>query len=65
MRYERLHRVLAEGEFALCVSEGRSGGRHAALYDLLRFERGRIGERWNTVEHIAPRDQWRNDNGKF
>ena len=65
VRYERLHRVLAEGEFALCVSEGRSSGRHAALYDLFRFERGQIGERWNTVEHIAPRDQWRNDNGKF
>ena len=65
MRYEHLHRVLAEGDFVLCVSEGRFGGRHAALYDLLRLEDGHIVERWNTVEHIAPRSEWRNDNGKF
>ncbi len=63
--YSTLHRVLAEGAFALAVSEGWLAGSHTAFYDLFRVEDGVIVEHWNTVEHVAPRSEWKNDNGKF
>lgn len=63
--YDRCHRVLAEGNFVLCMSEGQADGVHSGLYDLFRFDGGKIVERWNTVTAIAPRSEWRNTNGKF
>lgn len=63
--YERLHRVLAEGNFVLCVSEGQRLGTHTSFYDLFRVEAGCIAEHWGTVETIPPREEWKNDNGKF
>ena len=63
--YRRVHRVLAEGNFVLCVSEGEFGGRHSAFYDLFRVARGKLAEHWDTTEKIAPRSEWKNDNGKF
>ncbi len=63
--YWRRHRVLAEGNFVLCMSEGSKGGTHSGLYDLFRVADGRIAERWNTISPIAPRDEWKNENGKF
>jgi predicted SnoaL-like aldol condensation-catalyzing enzyme len=65
LSYQRLHRVLAEGSFVLAVSEGTLAGVHSALYDLYRVADGQLVEHWNTVESIAPRSEWRNDNGKF
>lgn len=64
-RYRHLHRVLAEGNFTLAVSEGTFNGTHAALYDLFRVSDGMIVEHWDTVEKIAPKSEWKNDNGKF
>jgi predicted SnoaL-like aldol condensation-catalyzing enzyme len=63
--YHRIHRVLAEGSFVLCVSEGNSGGVHSAFYDLFRLANGKVVEHWDTTEKIAPRSEWKNDNGKF
>ena len=63
--YERLHRVLAEGNFVLSVSEGRYYGVHSAFYDLFRLAGGKIVEHWDTVEKIASRSEWKNENGKF
>ena len=63
--YRRLHRALAEGDFVLAVCEGHLDGRHVAFYDLFRLADGRIVEHWDTVEKIAPRSEWKNDNGKF
>lgn len=63
--YKRVHRVLAEGNFVLCVSEGDYGGVHSAFYDLFRVARARLVEHWDTTEKIAPRSEWKNDNGKF
>ncbi len=65
IRCDRLHRVLAEGSFVLSISEGFLDGVHSAFYDLFRIAGGKIVEHWDTVEKIAPRDQWKNDNGKF
>lgn len=63
--YRRLHRVLAEGCFVLCVIEGARAGVHTAFYELFRVRVGRIVERWNTVEAVPPPSEWKNDNGKF
>ena len=63
--YHCIHRVLAEGNFVLCVSEGNNKGVHSAFYDLLRLSDGKIVEHWDTTEKIAPRSEWKNDNGKF
>jgi predicted SnoaL-like aldol condensation-catalyzing enzyme len=63
--YHRIHRVLAEGNFVLCVSEGNFGGAHTAFYDLFRLSGGNIAEHWDTQEKIAPRSEWKNNNGKF
>jgi predicted SnoaL-like aldol condensation-catalyzing enzyme len=63
--YHRIHRVLAEGSFVLSVSEGIYGGVHTAFYDLFRLAKGKVVEHWDTTEKIAPRSEWKNDNGKF
>jgi len=63
--YQVVHRVLAEGNFALCVSEGTFGGDHSAFYDLFRIADGTLVEHWDTTEKIAPRSAWKNENGKF
>ncbi len=63
--YRQLHRVLAEGDFVLCVSEGSVDGRHASLFDLFRLEQGKIAEHWDTTDLIPPRSEWKNNNGKF
>jgi predicted SnoaL-like aldol condensation-catalyzing enzyme len=38
---------------------------HTAFYDLFRLANGKIAEHWDTTEKIAPRNKWKNDNGKF
>ena len=63
--YHRVYRVLAEGAFVLCVSEGNYGGIHSAFYDLFRLANGKVVEHWDTTEKIGPRSEWKNDNGKF
>lgn len=63
--YQRVHRVMAEGNFVLCVSEGYFAGEHSSYYDLFRVAAGKIVEHWDTTEKIAPRSEWKNDNGKF
>ncbi len=63
--YQAIHRILAEGSFVLSVCEGKFGGSHSAFYDLFRLSGGKIVEHWDTREKIAPRSEWKNDNGKF
>jgi predicted SnoaL-like aldol condensation-catalyzing enzyme len=65
MKYDRIHKVLGEGNFILAVSEGSFGGRHTSFYDLFRVERGKIAEHWDTIETIPPLERWKNSNGKF
>ncbi len=63
--HEHLHRVLADGDFVLAVSEGTKRGVHTAFYDLFRVVNGKLVEHWNTIEAVAPKSEWKNDNGKF
>ena len=65
IQYDRVHRILAEGNFVLSVSEGFLNLAHTAFYDLYRMEQGRIVEHWDTTESIPARSEWKNDNGKF
>ena len=65
INYQRVHRLLSEGNFVLGMSEGHRDGRHSGLYDLFRVAEDKIAEQWNAVSPIAPRSEWKNDNGKF
>ena len=65
IQYDKIHRVLAEGNFVLSVCEGSINGVHTSFYDLYRLEHGKLVEHWDTSEKIPPRSEWKNDNGKF
>jgi predicted SnoaL-like aldol condensation-catalyzing enzyme len=65
IRYERLHRLLAEGSFVLAVSEGHLNGVHTSCYDLFRLSQSKLVEHWDTTEEVPPRTEWKNENGKF
>ncbi|MFT5466416.1 MAG: putative SnoaL-like aldol condensation-catalyzing enzyme [Verrucomicrobiales bacterium] len=64
-RYDKIHRLLAEGNFVLCVCEGHLDDRHVSFYDLFRVADGKIVEHWDTVDPVPPRSEWVNNNGKF
>ena len=63
--YERVHRTLAQGNFALTVSEGHKGARHTAFYDLFRLEDGLIVEHWDVIGPMPGADAAHNEAGKF
>ncbi|GAB4553273.1 MAG: hypothetical protein Tsb007_07770 [Rhizobacter sp.] len=65
MKYDKVHKVLGEGNFVLVVSEGSFAGKPTSFYDLFRVANGKIAEHWDVLETIAPRSEWRNGNGKF
>lgn len=65
MKYDKVHKVLGEGNFVLVVSEGHLAGKHTSFYDLFRVENGKIAEHWDVIEPIAVRGSWKNSNGKF
>ena len=64
-KYDRIHKVLGEGNFVLVMSEGQFAGKHTAFSDFFRVENGKIAEHWDVVEEIPPRAAWKNGNGKF
>lgn len=65
LKYDKIHKVLGEGNFVLVVSEGHFGKDYNAFYDLFRVENGKIAEHWDVIEPIAPKEEWKNNNGKF
>lgn len=65
MAYDRLHKVLGEGNFVLTISEGSFAGQPVTFYDLFRVEKGKIAEHWDVIEPLLNQDQWQNRNGKF
>ncbi len=68
MKYEKIHKILGEGNFVLIISEGKFGkgeGDHSAFYDLFRVEKNQIVEHWDIIEVIPEKSQWKNNNGKF
>ena len=65
MKFNKIHRVLGEGNFVLVVSEGTFGDAATSFYDLFRVENNKIAEHWDVMENIAPKAEWKNQNGKF
>ncbi|NNE64760.1 MAG: SnoaL-like domain-containing protein, partial [Gammaproteobacteria bacterium] len=65
IKYDKMHRILAEGNFVLTVSEGSVNGVHSSFFDLFRVAQGKLVEHWDTTEAVPPRNEWKNDNGKF
>ncbi len=66
MEYDRVHKVLGQGNFVLTISEGKFGkGDHTAYYDLFRLKEGKIVEHWDVIETILPESERKNNNGKF
>ena len=65
LKYDRIHKVLGEGNFVLVASEGNFAGKHVAFFDLFRVQNGKIAEHWDIIEPIPPRAEWKNGNGKF
>lgn len=70
IKYDRMHRILAEGSFVLTVSEGTVSegtvsGVHSSFFDLFRVAHGKVVEHWDTTEAVPARSEWKNDNGKF
>jgi predicted SnoaL-like aldol condensation-catalyzing enzyme len=64
-KYDRIHRVLGEGDFVLVVSEGHFNAELTSFYDLFRVENAKIAEHWDIVETIPARSEWKNENGKY
>ena len=65
VNYQKIHRILADGNFVLTVSEGYVGTTHSSFFDLFRVENDKIVEHWDTTEAIPSISEWKNDNGKF
>lgn len=65
LKFDRIHKVLAQGNFVLTISEGALGARHTSFYDLFRVQDGKIAEHWDVLETMVPKEQWKNQNGKF
>jgi predicted SnoaL-like aldol condensation-catalyzing enzyme len=65
MNYDKIHKVIGQGNFVLAMSEGQFGGKNVAFYDLFRVENGKIVEHWDVIQEIPAKENWKNQNGKF
>jgi predicted SnoaL-like aldol condensation-catalyzing enzyme len=45
----RIHRIVADGEFVFTQGEGLLHGEPTAFYDLFRVENGKLAEHWDVV----------------
>ena len=63
MKYDKLHMVVAEGNFVFTMSEGRLGDEPTAFFDLFRVADGKIAEHWDVVSGIPTK--MAHQNGKF
>jgi len=63
-KYNKIHKVLGEGNFVLTVSEGQWNGKQQVFYDLFRFEAGKAVEHWDVIQEI-PTEGLANENGMF
>ena len=61
--HETVHKVIAEGNFVLTVSEIRIGATPIAAYDLFRVESGKLVEHWDVSPEI--KDDLPHGNGLF
>ena len=65
VKFDKVHKILGEGNFVLVMSEGSVAEKHSSFYNLFRVDNGKIVEHWDTIETIPPRSEWKNQHGKF
>ncbi len=63
-KYNKIHKVLGEGNFVLTVSEGEWNNKQQVFYDLFRIANGKIVEHWDVIQEI-PTEGLANNNGMF
>lgn len=63
-KYNKLHKVMGEGNFVLTVSEGELMGKNQVFYDLFRVENSKIVEHWDVIQEI-PTEGLAHNNGMF
>ena len=63
MKYNRVHKVIAEGNFVFTMSEGTLGDAPTAYFDLFRVDNGKIVEHWDVITEIP--NEMAHENGKF
>ncbi len=64
VHYQKLHKMVGEGNFVATLSHTHVDGEDWAFIDLYRIDDGKIVEHWDVREPILPQDQWGNS-GKF
>lgn len=62
-KYDKIHKVLGQGNFVLTMSEGQWNGKNQGFYDLFRLKNGKIVEHWDVIEEIPT--EMAHNNGKF
>lgn len=66
IKFDKVHQVIAEGNFVLSMSEGSFGDQHDAFFDLFRVEDGLIVEHWDVIAPMPAGDKLpENYPGKF
>ena len=66
VRYLNIHKTVAEGNFVFVQGEERIGANQVLeIHDLFRLQDGKIVERWDVLQPVAPPEQWANSNGPF
>jgi predicted SnoaL-like aldol condensation-catalyzing enzyme len=50
--YTKLHRVVADGNFVITMSEANFTGKTSAVYDMFRVANGKIAEHWDVVQEV-------------
>ncbi|MEL7426749.1 MAG: hypothetical protein AAFN81_27400 [Bacteroidota bacterium] len=63
-KYNKIHKVLGEGNFVLTVSEGEWSGKQQVFYDLFRVDNSQLVEHWDVIQEI-PTDGLANNNTMF
>ena len=63
MKFTKVHKIVAEGNFVFTMSEGTFGDKPYAFFDLFRVENGKIAEHWDVMTEIPT--EFAHQNGKF
>ncbi|OQX67900.1 MAG: hypothetical protein B6A08_13135 [Sorangiineae bacterium NIC37A_2] len=50
--YEKIHHLIADGNYVFVLSEGKRSGAGYGFYDLFRIEDGKIVERWDSRRQV-------------
>jgi predicted SnoaL-like aldol condensation-catalyzing enzyme len=62
--YQKVHRLIGQGNFVVTFSEGNLAGTPMAVFDVYRLADGLIVEHWDNMEPIPPPGEAKNG-GKF